>query len=152
MWKHSYFSCNEIDTIDKIMNTLYNTYEQVFICRGDDMSNFKCEIHEEHKDIVEQLKEEMILTQQAHDLAILFKMYSDPTRLKILDLLFKQELCVADITCILNMSQSAVSHQLSILRQNRIIKYRRDGKNIYYSLDDEHIKMIYDAGLSHIME
>ena len=117
---------------------------------GVDMN--QCEIHEEHKEFVEQMKDELIESKQANELATLFKMYSDPTRLKILDLLFKQELCVCDITCILEMNQSAISHQLAILRQNRIIKYRREGKNIYYSLDDEHIKLIYDAGLSHIME
>lgn len=79
-------------------------------------------------------------------------MFADPTRLKILSLLFKEELCVCDISILLEMTQSAVSHQLSVLRQNRLIKYRRSGKNIYYSLDDEHIQMIYDAGLAHILE
>ena len=61
-------------------------------------------------------------------------------------------MCVCDISTLLDMTQSAVSHQLSVLRQNRIIKYRRSGKNIYYSLDDEHIQLIFDAGLAHIME
>ena len=70
----------------------------------------------------------------------------------ILSLLFHEELCVCDIAAILKMTHSAVSHQLSVLRQNRIIKYRREGKNVFYSLDDEHIQMIYNAGMAHILE
>ena len=94
----------------------------------------------------------MLTQEEFNDLSVLFKMYADPTRLKILSLLFKEEMCVCDISTLLDMTQSAVSHQLSVLRQNRIIKYRRSGKNIYYSLDDEHIQLIFDAGLAHIME
>ena len=105
-----------------------------------------------HEDVVNRVKDEMLTQEEFNDLSVLFKMYADPTRLKILSLLFKEEMCVCDISTILDMTQSAVSHQLSVLRQNRIIKYRRSGKNIYYSLDDEHIQLIFDAGLAHIME
>lgn len=105
-----------------------------------------------HEDVVNRMKDEMLTQEEFNDLSVLFKMYADPTRLKILSLLFKEEMCVCDISTLLDMTQSAVSHQLSVLRQNRIIKYRRSGKNIYYSLDDEHIQLIYDAGLAHIME
>lgn len=105
-----------------------------------------------HEDVINRMKDEMLTQEEFNDLSVLFKMYADPTRLKILSLLFKEEMCVCDISTLLDMSQSAVSHQLSVLRQNRIIKYRRSGKNIYYSLDDEHIQRIYDAGLAHIME
>ena len=105
-----------------------------------------------HEDVVNRVKDEMLTQDEFNDLSVLFKMYADPTRLKILSLLFKEEMCVCDISTLLDMTQSAVSHQLSVLRQNRIIKYRRSGKNIYYSLDDEHIQLIFDAGLAHIME
>lgn len=105
-----------------------------------------------HEDVVNRMKDEMLTQEEFNDLSVLFKMYADPTRLKILSLLFKEEMCVCDISTLLDMTQSAVSHQLSVLRQNRIIKYRRSGKNIYYSLDDEHIQLIFDAGLAHIME
>lgn len=105
-----------------------------------------------HEDVVNRMKDAMLTQEEFNDLSVLFKMYADPTRLKILSLLFKEEMCVCDISTLLDMTQSAVSHQLSVLRQNRIIKYRRSGKNIYYSLDDEHIQLIYDAGLAHIME
>ena len=105
-----------------------------------------------HEDVVNRVKDEMLTQEEFNDLSVLFKMYADPTRLKILSLLFKEEICVCDISTLLDMTQSAVSHQLSVLRQNRIIKYRRSGKNIYYSLDDEHIQLIFDAGLAHIME
>lgn len=111
-----------------------------------------CDVVEIHPQIVEKLREEMAANQQYQNLSELFKMFADPTRLKILSSLFQQELCVCDIAEVLQMTHSAVSHQLSVLRQNRIIKYRRDGKNIFYSLDDEHIQMIYNAGIEHITE
>ena len=111
-----------------------------------------CEELQVHEDVVNRIQKEMLTQDQFNDLSVLFKMFADPTRLKILSLLFKEELCVCDISILLEMTQSAVSHQLSVLRQNRLIKYRRSGKNIYYSLDDEHIQMIYDAGLAHILE
>lgn len=111
-----------------------------------------CKEHTIHEDVVKQLKENMLCASEYNALSTLFKMFSDPSRLKILSMLFQNELCVCDIVCLLEMSQSAVSHQLSILRSHRLIKYRRDGKNIFYSMDDEHIQMIYNAGLEHILE
>lgn len=111
-----------------------------------------CEEVHVHEDVVTRIKDELLTSDQYNELSTLFKMFADPTRLKILSLLFREELCVCDISCLLEMTQSAVSHQLSVLRQNRLIKYRRDGKNIYYSLDDEHIQLIYNAGLSHVLE
>lgn len=111
-----------------------------------------CEEVSVHEDVVIRIQQAMLKAEQYNDLGTLFKMFADPTRLKILSLLFQEELCVCDISCLLDMTQSAVSHQLSVLRANRLIKYRRDGKNIYYSLDDEHIQLIYNAGLAHILE
>lgn len=112
----------------------------------------ECEVLEVHPNTVEKLRREMLEQEQYQQLSELFKMFADPTRLKILSILFQQELCVCDIAELLEMTHSAVSHQLSVLRQNRIIKFRRSGKNVYYSLNDEHIQMIYNAGLDHILE
>ena len=74
------------------------------------------------------------------------------TRIKIICALFESEMCVCDLSCLLNMTQSAISHQLRVLKSARLVKFRREGKVVYYSLDDEHIKHIYDAGLNHISE
>ena len=105
-----------------------------------------------HEDILSRVKEHLPKEEVLYELAEIFKVFGDSTRIKILCALFEGEMCVCDISTLLDMTQSAVSHQLSVLRQNRIIKYRRSGKNIYYSLDDEHIQLIFDAGLAHIME
>lgn len=86
------------------------------------------------------------------DAAELFKVFGDSTRTKILSALFTSELCVCDIAEILGMSMSAVSHQLRILRQTKIVKSRKKGKEVFYSLDDEHISEIYRIALIHLSE
>lgn len=111
-----------------------------------------CDVVTLHPDKIQRIEQEMPAEEQFQELSVLFKMFSDPTRLKILSILFHEEVCVCDLTYLLQVSQSAISHQLSILRQNRLVKYRRQGKNIFYSLDDMHIQMIYDAGFAHILE
>ena len=83
-------------------------------------------------------------------LADLFKVFGDSTRIKILYLLLEGELCVTDIAASLSMSQSSISHQLKILKQNRLVKFRREGKTIFYSLDDHHVVNILNQGLEHI--
>lgn len=87
-----------------------------------------------------------------YDLAELFKVFGDTTRIKILCALFEAEMCVCDIAALLGMNQSAISHQLRVLKQARLVKYRKDGKVVYYSLDDEHVKHIFGQGLVHINE
>jgi len=87
-----------------------------------------------------------------YDLAELFKVFGDTTRIKILYALFASEMCVCDIAALINMTQSAVSHQLRVLKQARLVKYRKEGKVVYYSLDDDHIKQIFDQGYMHITE
>lgn len=87
-----------------------------------------------------------------YDLAELFKVFGDSTRVKILYALFESELCVQDMAQILNISQSAVSHQLQILKANKLVKYRREGKAIYYSLADEHVCSIINQGMEHVAE
>ena len=85
-------------------------------------------------------------------LADFYKMFGDPTRLKILGALLQGEMCVGTITEILDMTQSSVSHQLRVLKQARLIKSRKEGKWVYYSINDDHVKTIYEMGLSHIKE
>ena len=85
-------------------------------------------------------------------IAELFKGFADPTRVHILSLLARQELCVTDIADAVELSQSAISHQLRMLKQMHLIKYRREGKNILYSLADDHVKTILEMGLEHVME
>ena len=87
-----------------------------------------------------------------YDLSELFRIFGDSTRIKILFALFDAELCVGDIAAILNLSQSSVSHQLRILKDNKLVKFRRDGKSIYYSLDDDHVRSILQLGMDHVEE
>ncbi len=87
-----------------------------------------------------------------YQLADLFKVFGDPTRIRILSVLSKQELCVQDIADTLSMTQSAISHQLRILKQSALVKFRRDGKTIYYSLADDHVATIMAQGLEHVCE
>ena len=105
-----------------------------------------------HKDVVEEVKDKLPQEEILYDLAELFKVFGDSTRIKIICSLFESEMCVCDLSCLLNMTQSAISHQLRVLKSARLVKFRRKGKVVYYSLDDEHIKHIYDAGLNHISE
>ncbi|MBD5445349.1 MAG: helix-turn-helix transcriptional regulator [Lachnospiraceae bacterium] len=87
-----------------------------------------------------------------YDLAELFKVFGDSTRIKILYSLFENELCVYDIARLLNLSQSSVSHQLRILKTSKLVKFRREGKSIFYSLDDEHVREIISMGMEHVEE
>ena len=87
-----------------------------------------------------------------YDLAELFKVFGDSTRVKILCVLFEAEMCVCDIAELLSMSQSAISHQLRVLKQSKLVKNRREGKTIFYSLADEHVRAIFNQGMEHIME
>ena len=87
-----------------------------------------------------------------YDLAELFKIFGDSTRIKILYVLFESEMCVCDIAQLLNMTQSAISHQLRVLKQMSLVKFRRDGKTIYYSLADSHVATIMNQGLEHVTE
>ena len=105
-----------------------------------------------HEDIVEKVKETIPQEETLHDLAELFKVFGDSTRIKILCVLFETEMCVCDIAALLNMTQSAISHQLRVLKSARLVKYRKEGKVVYYSLDDDHVKQIFDQGLIHIKE
>ncbi len=109
-----------------------------------------CSCTEIHKDCIECVRKSMLDEKTFMDLSALFKVLGDYTRIKIIYALFKKELCVCDITEILQMSQSAISHQLRILKTARLVKFRREGKSVYYSLDDEHINKLFNAGLEHV--
>lgn len=98
--------------------------------------------------VLKELPDEEIL----YDVAELFKVFGDSTRIRIICALFETEMCVYDLAACLKMNQSAISHQLRILKANKLVKNRRDGKLMYYSLDDEHVKLIFEAGYTHIME
>lgn len=118
--------------------------------KHDDIENIKCNVI--HEDVVERVSNKMIEPDIVGDLAEFFKVFGDSTRLKILYALSLSEMCVCDIAAVLGTSQSAISHQLKMLRQMRLVKYRREGRVIYYSHDDEHITQIFRKGLEHINE
>ncbi|RJR13025.1 transcriptional regulator [Candidatus Parcubacteria bacterium] len=112
----------------------------------------RCDCTVIHEEIVNSVRDSMPHEESLYDLAEIFKVFGDTTRIKILYALFASEMCVCDIAVLLNMTQSAISHQLRVLKQARLVKYRKEGKIVYYSLDDDHIKQIFDQGLIHITE
>lgn len=112
----------------------------------------RCEEVCVHKDILKKVNEDMPSEDVLYDLAELFKVFGDSTRIRILFVLFEAEVCVCDIAECLNMTQSAISHQLKLLKQSKLIKARRDGKQVFYSLADEHVRTIIGMGLEHIEE
>ena len=100
----------------------------------------------------EDLLELIPVEEEIQDLSEFFKVFGDPTRIKILSLLSEKQLCVHSISEALGMQQTAISHQLKMLRQNRLVRYRKEGRHVYYSLCDSHISRIIDIGLEHIRE
>lgn len=111
-----------------------------------------CEEHIVHKHLVEEVIHNMPDENELYDLAELFKVFGDSTRIRMLYVLFEKEVCVCDMAEALGMTQSAVSHQLKILKQNHLVKSRREGKSIFYSLADDHVRLIIDSGKEHIEE
>lgn len=105
-----------------------------------------------HQDVVKKVLETQPADEYLYDLAELFKIFGDSTRIKILYALIESELCVGDIAQLLNLSQSAVSHQLRILKDAKLVKFRREGKVIFYSLDDDHVRNILNMGMEHVEE
>lgn len=112
----------------------------------------RCEVTRVHEDIVNAVNEQMPDEEILYDLAELFKVFGDSTRIKILYVLFESEMCVCDIAQLLNMTQSAISHQLRVLKQSRLVKFRREGKTVFYSLADSHVRTILDQGMDHVEE
>lgn len=116
------------------------------------MENGKCEYLCVHEDTVKKVISEMPEEEKLYDLAELFKLFGDSTRIKILYALFEAELCVCDIAQLLKVSQTAVSHQLRVLKTNKLVKFRKEGKNVFYSLADNHVCSIINQGMEHINE
>ena len=105
-----------------------------------------------HQDLLIIVNVAMPSEEELYDLAELFKVFGDSTRIRILYVLFEAEVCVCDLAAALNMTQSAISHQLKILKQSRLVKSRREGKSIFYSLADAHVRTIISQGMEHIEE
>ncbi|HJB15319.1 MAG TPA: metalloregulator ArsR/SmtB family transcription factor [Candidatus Blautia excrementipullorum] len=111
-----------------------------------------CDTEEIHEELLKIVNETMPDELELDSLSELFKVFGDPTRIRILFILFETEVCVCDLAKALNMTQSAVSHQLRILKQSRLVKNRRDGKSVFYSLADDHVRTIIAQGREHILE
>lgn len=105
-----------------------------------------------HEESINKVKESIPSDETLYDLAELFKVFGDSTRIKILYALFTAELCVYDISQLLSVSQTAVSHQLRVLKTNKLVKSRKEGKNVFYSLADDHVYSIINQGIEHIEE
>lgn len=105
-----------------------------------------------HEDVVKRVLDSLPQEEELYDLAELFKVFGDSTRIKILYVLFEREMCVCDIAELLHMTQSAISHQLRVLKQSQLVKFRREGKTVYYSLADSHVRTIINQGMEHIEE
>ena len=133
MNKHSYVHIKDVRGIDKI-------------------NDEKCEVTLIHEDNVKKAINELPDDELIADLSDMFKIFGDQTRVKILMALESGELCVCDIAAVMDMSQSAISHQLRVLKQSNIVKTRRQGKVVYYSISDDHVKEIFDIAIVHVQE
>ncbi len=111
---------------------------------------FECTVL--HEDVVNEVKKKIPQDEMIYDLAEFFKVFADSTRMKIIYALMENELCVCDIANIVQTTQSAISHQLRLLKQAKLVKFRKEGKVVYYSLDDDHISQIVRKGREHIEE
>lgn len=116
------------------------------------MSEFVCDCNVIHAEAVKGVKEQMPADGVLYDLSDFFKVLGDSTRMKLLFALDLHELCVCDLAAVLDMTKSAVSHQLNSLRTAKLIRYRKEGKNVYYSLADDHVKDIVEKAMEHINE
>lgn len=111
-----------------------------------------CDTTEIHMDLVEQVRSQLPQDEILYDLAELFKIFGDSTRIKILYALLESELCVCDLAKLMEVSQSAVSHQLRVLKGSKLVKFHREGKVLYYSLADDHVLSILNQGMDHLTE
>lgn len=111
-----------------------------------------CDCDVIHGEVVEEVRTKMPQDEDIYDLSDFFKVMGDSTRLKIISALDAHEMCVCDIAVLLNMTKSAISHQLRYLKQADLVKYRKEGKTVFYSLKDDHVKDIFEIGMEHIKE
>lgn len=112
----------------------------------------RCEFIRVHEDVVNKVNQLMPDDETLYDLADLFRIFADSTRIKILYVLYESEMCVCDLAQLLGMTQSAISHQLRALKQSKLVKFRREGKTVFYSLADDHVVTILAQGMEHIRE
>ena len=115
-------------------------------------TNEACEVHELHAELLKIINEKMPTDEKLFDLSELFKMFGDSTRMKILFVLFEYEACTCDLAEVLKMTSSAISHQLKTLQRAKLVKSRREGRSVYYSLADDHVRTIISQGMEHIEE
>ena len=125
------------------------THEHICLPSGDPDC---CDTPEVHEELLRIVEERMPEEEKLYDLAELFKVFGDSTRIRILFVLFESEVCVCDLAAALNMTASAISHQLKILKSSKLVKSRRDGKSVFYSLADDHVRTIVSQGMEHIEE
>lgn len=111
-----------------------------------------CEFLHAHEELIGRVNDNMPDEMMLYDLAELYKVFGDSTRIKILYVLFESEMCVCDIAQLLGISQSAVSHHLRVLKQSKLVKFRKEGKSVIYSLTDDHVRTIIDQGMEHVCE
>jgi DNA-binding transcriptional ArsR family regulator len=116
------------------------------------MTNEKCLCKYIPQKKIDEIIKAMPAAESIEHLAVLFKLFGDPTRLRIIHILMHQELCVTDLASLIGMQQPAVSQQLKVLRLSRLVKYRKEGKTYYYTLDDEHVSEIFKVALLHLHE
>ena len=109
-----------------------------------------CDERQTHENLLASVREKLPPEEHLYDLAELFKVFGDSTRIRILYVLFQSELCVCDLAEVLQMTQSAISHQLKILKQAKLVTGRREGKSVFYALADDHVRSIIDQGREHI--
>ncbi len=112
----------------------------------------ECQYMHAHEDLVQQVTDRMPGEEQLFDLSELFKIFGDSTRIRILYCLLESEMCVCDIASLLGMTPSAISHQLSVLKKSKLVKYRREGKTVFYALADGHVSTVLNQGMEHVTE
>ena len=161
MWRGKKGTENSLDILTMYEHMNIITYEQMIKKKiqkikikkgGFQVAEQKSEFLAAHEELVEQVLQNQPEDEYLYDLAELFRGFGDSTRIKILYALFESELCVSDIAQILNLNQSAVSHQLRILKDAKLVKFKRSGKTIFYSLDDDHVRTILSMGMDHVEE
>lgn len=146
------YSYNHIKSVFKSQQKWMTNRKKSNEKRGKNMEENFLECNVLHEETVKKVKQKMPEDGFIYDLAELFKVFADSTRMKIIYALLEEELCVCDIANICGTTQSAISHQLRLLKQSKLVKFRREGKTIFYSLDDEHIEQIVKKGSEHIEE
>lgn len=124
----------------------------VAVDKHETIEDAVCDILCVHHEVIDKYSDQLITLDRANKLAELFKTLGDPTRMRIMDALANSEFCVCDLAELLGLSQSATSHQLRVLRNSDLVKYRREGKMVYYSMHDAHVSELYRQGLEHIDE